>query len=382
MRIAPRCIAATLAFSVVCATGCGLLLDPIESAVDASVPIPDDAGLLTDAGRTTDDAGLPGDDAGLPPDDAGLPTDDAGLPTDDAGVPTDDAGLPADDAGLPTDDAGVPETDPTVVTPILTGGLRVETFTPLTTTNCPTCPDVDADGLNDTFEDRVLRALRPVLMLHPDEPALDDDSVLALVGRVSIASENPLVILVTVMIGWSEDYGSCGFTAHHGDSERFAMLLAPVGDIEATALATVDVTALYTAAHEGTLTDSGRIFTGSTLLADITVVDDDGHPRFALFPSLKKHATYGNQTLCEGAFALPCLKETCTTLLEGVGTVPPIVNAGEEAAERVGALDDIGFPGEHAWLDQRFCGGRGDGLGSGGCSSPVRAKLLVDPFAP
>jgi hypothetical protein len=391
-------VASTTGFAVASTTGCGLFLAFDDGPADASAVIsadagslpdddagtrPDDAGTRPDdAGTLPDDAGTLPDDAGTLPDDAGSLPDDAGTFPDDAGTFPDDAGTLPDDAGSLPDDAGPGEPDPTVVTPIVTGGLRVETFTPLLADACPTCPDVDGDGLNDTFEDRVLTALRPVLMLHPDEPALTDGSTLALVGRVSLSSADPLVVLVTVMIGWSEDYGSCGLTTHHGDSERFAMQLVPAFDPDATALATVDVTALYTAAHEGTLTDSGRTFTGSTLQADITVVDDDGHPRFALFPSLRKHATYGNASLCESASQIPCVKETCTTLLEGVGTVPTIVNAGEEGAERVGPLDDVGFAGDHAWLEQRFCGGLGDGLESGGCSSPVREKLLVDPFAP
>jgi hypothetical protein len=51
-------------------------------------------------------------------------------------------------------------------------------------------------------------------------------------------------------------------------------------------------------------------------------------------------------------------------------------NAGELAAPRISDLTELGFPGDDAWTDADFCGG----LGGTGCSSPVRAKLLVDPF--
>ena len=56
--------------------------------------------------------------------------------------------------------------------------------------------------------------------------------------------------------------------------------------------------------------------------------------------------------------------------------LPPFVHAGEEATPIVDDLTDLGFDGDSAWADQPFCGG----LGPNGCSSPVREKLLVDPF--
>ena len=388
MRTSARlALLVVVSLPVVHSTGCGLFLAvPDEDAGPVGV-VPDDGGELGDAGAEDDDGGslVGGPDAGAL-DDGGL-TDDAGL--GDAGFVdggSSDGGL--SDGGLIDGglidgglidggliDGGQPEPDPTVVEPIVTGGLRVQTFAPIFAEGCDGCADVDDDGLDDTFEDRLLRALRPVLVLHPEDPALTDGSVLHFVGRVSVQGEDPLALLVTVMIGWSEDYGSCGFTAHHGDSERTAVRLVPVVE-DGVPDGTVDVTGLYTAAHENTISDRGRVFEGSTLLADLTVVDDDGTPRFALFPSRNKHATYGNFQLCDEAFALPCLAETCVPLVEGVLTVPDVVNAGEESAPRVSALDDIGFPGDDAWADQDFCGG----LGGIGCSAPVREKLLDDPF--
>jgi hypothetical protein len=43
----------------------------------------------------------------------------------------------------------------------------------------------------------------------------------------------------------------------------------------------------------------------------------------------------------------------------------------------VSDLGPVGFPGDDAWADRRFCGG----LGGEECSSSVREKLVVDPFA-
>lgn len=385
MRTPPRLsVLVLIAIATSAAPGCGLFLALPDEDAGLDGVLPDDGGALVDAGAVEGDAGpmIGGTDAG-DVDDSGA-TDDAGTEPD-GGAPGDggvaDAGLDdggqsdggSSDGGL--SDGGQVEPDPTVVEPIVTGGLRLETFAPIFADGCDACVDVDEDGLNDTFEDRLLRALRPVLVLHPEDPALTDGSVLHFVGRVSVQNEEPLALLVTIMIGWSEDYGSCGFTAHHGDSERTAMRLVPVGE-EGITDGTVDVTGLYTAAHENTISDRGRVFEGSTLLADLTVVDDDGTPRFALFPSRNKHATYGNFQLCDEAFALPCLAETCVPLVEGVLTVPDVVNAGEESAPRITALDDIGFPGDDAWAEQDFCGG----LGGIGCSAPVREKLLDDPF--
>jgi len=238
------------------------------------------------------------------------------------------------------------------------------------------CDDVDLDGLVDAWEDIVLDRLRPLQRLDEAEPLVEDaDAVLGNVGRVAPAGER---IRAFIMLGYHYDYGSCGFTAHNGDSERVALDLERWPDLGPGGVIAIGA---YTAAHEGAATDNGRVFTGEDLGELFFTADaDHGEPRWVVFPSRAKHATYASVEICEGISAVPCLDEDCGP--DGVDDpatydrLPTIVNAGEEAAPRVTDLTELGFPGDDAWAMQDFCGG----LGGTGCSSPVREKLLVDPF--
>jgi hypothetical protein len=136
----------------------------------------------------------------------------------------------------------------------------------------------------------------------------------------------------------------------------------------------VAVTAAYTAAHEGTASDHGRMFSGADLgLLVHEPLAPGGEPRWVVFPSADKHATYASVDICETISPLPCFDEDCDG---GEDRLPEVVNAGEDAARRVEDLTALGFPGEDAWADQPFCGG----IDSTSCSATVREKLLSDPF--
>jgi hypothetical protein len=167
-------------------------------------------------------------------------------------------------------------------------------------------------------------------------------------------------------------------SAHNGDSERVALELelpeeGGPGDVR--------VARAYTAAHEGTATDHGRIFDADTL-GELTHAFDPsfGEPRWVVFSSENKHATYASIAICEGISQVPCFDEDCGA--DGVAEPTDyerlfaFVNAGEELAPFVTELTTIGFEGEDAWADQDFCGG----LGGIGCASSVRSKLLDSPF--
>ena len=239
------------------------------------------------------------------------------------------------------------------------------------------CEDLDLDGLTDAWEAIVLDRFRPAVRFDEAEPLVNDPSaVLADVGRVALADDGSGAVRVYIMIGYSEDYGRCGISAHPGDSERVAI------DLELTGPGDADALGFYTAAHEGTITDSGRVFQDGDL-ALLTFVDDPTtlEPRWMVWSSDGKHATYGSAQLCEDAQWAPCIEEDCEA--DGVDPiaytrVPDIWNAGEEYAPFLTELSSVGFPGEEAWADQEFCGGLSPGVF--GCASAVREKLLVDPF--
>lgn len=239
------------------------------------------------------------------------------------------------------------------------------------------CADVDLDGLTDAWEDVALDLLRPLRRLDEAEKLVDDPAVvLADVGRVAPVGER---VRVFVMIGYSKDYGSCGgITGHNGDSERAVLDLQPD---PSRGPGGVVVVGAYTAAHEGTVSDHGQVFTGDDLGTLVFAADTvTADPRWVVFPSADKHATYASVAICEGISPIPCIDEDCgpddVDDPAAFDRLPQVANAGEEAAPRLTDLTALGFPGEDAWADREFCGG----LGGTGCASSVRSKLLDDPF--
>ena len=265
-------------------------------------------------------------------------------------------------------------------------GLALTTNLPAKVADCNSapyfgtpCEDLDQDGLADAWEDLVIDRFRPLLRFDEQESLMDDPSaVVANVARVALVPGDPLHVRVFIMIGYSKDYGSCGFTSHNGDSERVAVDLVAKpgggpGDLKQLGA--------YTAAHEGTANDHSAKYVGADLATLPRDADpSSGEPRWVVFPSQDKHGTYATIDICENISVIPCFDEDCAP--DGVGDpaafdrLPPFVNAGEEAAPLVSDLTAIGFPGDDAWANKDFCGG----LGGATCSAPVRDKLLNDPF--
>ncbi|MBK8257410.1 MAG: hypothetical protein IPK82_32675 [Polyangiaceae bacterium] len=266
------------------------------------------------------------------------------------------------------------------------GGLELTTNLPAHQEGCLAvpfegvpCGDLDQDGLTDAWEDVVIDRLRPLLRLDEEESLVNDPAfVIANVARVAPDPVDVTAVRALMMIGYSKDFGSCGFTAHNGDSERVALNLKLVG-VEGN----VTVLAAYTAAHEGTPSDHGKMVEGSDLAG--LVYENDaatGEPRWVVFPSQDKHGTYATVEICENISFVPCFDEDCgpdnVADPKAFDRLPPYVNAGEESHPLVTDLTSIGFAGDDAWANQDFCGG----LGGSGCSAPVRDKLLNDPFGP
>jgi hypothetical protein len=241
------------------------------------------------------------------------------------------------------------------------------------------CDDADLDGLVDAWEDVVIDRLRPLRRLDEAESFPGDAA--AVVGDVGRVAPGPAGgFRLFVMLGWSRDYGSCGtgLSAHDGDSERVALALDPYADGGPGGVA---MQSAYTAAHENTVNDHGRVFTGEDLALLVFGPDPaTNEPRWIVFPSADKHATYGSVEICEGISMIPCFDEDCgpddVPDPAAYDLLPDFVNAGEEAAPIVDDLAAVGFPGDSAWAQQDFCGG----TGGSNCTAPVRDKLLVDPF--
>lgn len=239
------------------------------------------------------------------------------------------------------------------------------------------CEDKDGDGLVDAWEALVLEHLRPRVELDEEEAMLTDaKGHFAIVARVTprdAALGAKSTVIAYMMLGYARDYGSCGITAHNGDSERVALELRVDGG-------DAFVRKAYTAAHEGAVTDDGHVYEGAALATDLRYLDEAKGPRWLVFPSANKHATYASIEACEAHSSVPCVQEDCGA--DGVAdrsayrVLAPFANAGEPSKPLLTDLASVGFPGDQAWADQKFCGGRG----GSSCSSPVLEKLTKNPF--
>ena len=262
--------------------------------------------------------------------------------------------------------------------------LVLRTELPRVAVDCPellgasaSCADEDGDGLVDAWELMVLARLGPVVRLDAEEPLLAEPGfAVALVGRVAPA---PPRIRVFMALLYTRDYGSCGgITAHHGDAERVVMELAPLPGAGA---GDVRVERIYTAAHEDGVNRHNQTFQGDGLAALVLEPDPTiGEPRWIVYASRAKHATYGSQAICERISILPCLHEHCSRA-GGVEAgrhdlLLAVANAGEPDHPLLTSLAPCGFPGEESWAERPFCGG----LGGSRCASPVRRMLLEWPF--
>lgn len=354
----------------------------IALACGTRTGLADDGGTGTET-ETGGGSGDAGSSAASPSTSGDAPADDTSAATTGDGTTAGDddpSDGPSDTSGEDTG-AGFVHDVHTVITD--DGRLALQSNLPRRVEDClafevpAPCDDVDADDLVDAWEDAALDRLRPMRRFDEAESVIDDaDAVMADVGRVAPGPGEELRLYV--MLGYSRDYGSCGLTSHNGDSERVALALEAWPEGGPGGVVMVQA---YTAAHEGAATDHGRVFSQREL--GMLVLGPDpttAEPRWIVFPSADKHATYATVEICEAISSVPCFDEDCGP--DGVDdpslydALPIVANAGEEAAPRLTELSSVGFAGDDAWADQDFCGG----LGGTGCSSPVRDKLLVDPF--
>lgn len=291
----------------------------------------------------------------------------------------------------PADEDGDAITDQIVAggttTSLRDGTLVVRTSVPAWTEACPSCADVDHDGLVDAWEDALLDRVRPRMALHPDEPLIGDpDGRFGYIARVFRPEGGPRDrVRVIVVTGFSLDpgvllFGKIPVSAHDGDSERVAIELSVRGDGREAVLRRA-----YFAVHEHTPNDHSRVYSEADTRRELTWGSDaNGQPRWVVFPSRAKHPQFPNPAACEktslkgtGLFREHCAKSEA----ESHPVLPPIVNAGEPSFHRVDDLAAVGFPGDEAWAEQKFCGGFRAKPRLGGCAESIAEKLLDDPFA-
>lgn len=276
------------------------------------------------------------------------------------------------------------------------GGLRIETGVAARMADCKAagdaCSDRDGDGLVDAWEAAILDRLRPAVTFDEDEPLMKQDNhdAFAMLGRVFPRANGHVV--VNVLLLYTRDYGAqnpvCLHTSRHaGDVERVAM------DLELSADGrSASVVAAFTTGHEGTEDDQSRVWKGAELGSTLRYVDDPSthQPRWQVFPSQNKHATYATVEQCQGVHLKQwthdfCIDEDCKPDKvrdpARFTRIPPIANAGEPGKPLTDDLGGLGFPRERAWSDDKFCGGlQVDADAKKDCPPSVKSKLLRDPF--
>lgn len=240
----------------------------------------------------------------------------------------------------------------------------------------PDCDDVDQDGLVDAWEDELLAHFEPRLEFDEQEKGLRDDKFrMGMAGRVVPRSDDPSRVVVFFAFAFSEDYGKCTFTEHHGDVERAVLEIARV----AGTLGDAKIVKAYTASHEGDSTDASRKFDSEKELRSLEFLTENGAPRWLLYTARNKHGTYPSKGACEAKWT-PCLRDFCGA--DGVKSknelrrLLPILNAGEPDHPRDSDWTELGYPGLDVWMAEKFCGtaSRGD------CDSAPRFSLVRDPF--
>jgi len=227
--------------------------------------------------------------------------------------------------------------------------------------------DGDGDGLDDGLEDSVAANFFPYIWFDSGEdctaPAAEGNPGTAL-ARVRPHPADPAKIAITYVVLYARDCGDWFGGGHNGDVEPFTLTLAPNEGCQYG----FGAFSLKTIAHEGTAfehvdtamlgnaCDWGRLAGGSPQVARV-------------YSAENKHGNYGSTGSCEdGALG----NDHCS---ESFLRDYNVVNAGEDAARRVDELSGLQFPGEFAWTDQPFSGGRGSG---GGDAGTVRSKFVND----
>jgi len=276
------------------------------------------------------------------------------------------------------DDAAVDEAAVTGKLAVPAEALAFHTSLAADASACPTACDVDRDGLNDAWEDAVLARFQPRLELDEQEKGRDDPSFrVGVAGRVVARAGDPSRVVVFFGFAWSEDYGACGFTDHHGDVERAVLELARVDGTTGDLV----IVKAYTASHEGDPTDKSHTYAGETeLRAELEFLPENGSHRWLLYTSRDKHGTFASKGACESR-KIPCLADYCGA--DGVDDkselrlLPALLNVGEPAHPRESNWAKLGYPSTDAWTSKSFCGAKS----GGDCDSAPRTSFTRDPFS-
>ncbi len=246
-----------------------------------------------------------------------------------------------------------------------------------TMTECqgPACKDRDGDGLNDLWENMIMRQLRPRLMFDGGDDLWKHkaDVVRVLTSVTPIVRNGQSYVLLASVITFSRDYGYLIGWDHPGDTEAFGMVFRVEG--------------------HGALRWVSSVAKGHPCVTcrpkfhvDTQEFGDDGTP--ILYVEQDKHGLWQNGRSCREKAAFSCRGDRSLR--------PDSVNVGDYSPEGtralVDALDGIAaggtfgelaglFPGDAVWtpararIPGRFCGG------SAGCTKSHSSNMPGDVLA-
>jgi len=195
--------------------------------------------------------------------------------------------------------------------------------------------DSDGDGLSDALEQALLVKFFPIFMIGkhdcssvpsefvPDstEPLIKaaNGTIYGQVFPVKASTQQQPVVEIHFYHLWKQD---CGARPHELDTEHVSALASASGNDPESATWTAKY--WYAAAHENTVCDVSQIARASTLQAE------DRGAKVWISPG--KHASYLNETLCQGG----CGADRCEEMV----VLPPgkLVNLGEPGHPMDGSL--------------------------------------------
>ena len=220
-------------------------------------------------------------------------------------------------------------------TKLVNGALSIVSSIPHKVEDClsqslgeAVCQDLDEDGLVDEWETIVSHRLNPVIRYHKEEPLFTDarGRVQGFSRVVPVAGDRDRVHVFLVHT-YSYDYGRCSLERHRGDLERVAF---EVTITKPTNESVARVEAAYTAAHEYTSFDVSAIYRGDQLSGLEYAIDPvTNQPRWVIYASTGKHASYASRGRCVGRSTLPCARESCASAEHAYELLFPMIHVGE-----------------------------------------------------
>ena len=197
--------------------------------------------------------------------------------------------------------------------------------------------DNDQDGLDDAFEDALLKQFQPQLMVSREDCSIKPAQFAPFLSEPTVLVENGILYAQAFPRGasgqevelhyyhlWRKD---CGQISHPLDAEHVSLLLR-ADTKDATRWRAIY---WYAAAHEDTVCDASQVTRASTLKAETHGT--------TVWISAGKHASFFRSELCSRT----CGGDRCVDAVQIAS--PTVVNVGELQQPMNGAI----WIGSHRW---------------------------------